>query len=138
MPHPHPRRTLFDQFADRATHVVSSAPFFGVLVLLVLAWVPTLLLLERETSLWLITISSAILTLLLVALLQNSETRNEEAVNLKLNAIARGIADLMRERTGDDDDLHDNIKRLTETVGLEERTSTNRPSGEETESARAS
>jgi low affinity Fe/Cu permease len=70
---------------------------------------------------------TAAVTFLLVALLQNSQRRNEEAVNLKLNAIAQGIADLMRERTGEDQDLCDNIERLTHTVGLEERVTTTRP-----------
>ena len=66
---------------------------------------------------------------LLVALLQNSQKRNEEAVHLKLNAMAEAIADLMRERTGEDSDLSDDIEQLTHTVGLEERVTTVREDG---------
>ena len=137
MPHPHARRSGFDNFAERASYLISGAPFFLILVLLIVAWVPTLFLIKSETSHWIIESGSAILTLFLVALLQNAEKRNEEAMNLKLNAIAQGIADLMRERTGDDQDLEDNIDRLTETVGLEERTSTDRQSNEEATAARS-
>ncbi len=138
MPHPHGRRTRFDDLAEGATRVVSGGWFFVVLVVLIIAWVPTMFFMKMETSHLLIETAAAIITLLLVALLQNSQTRNEEALNLKLNAIAQGVADLMREHTGDDSDLHDNIDRLTETVGLEERTTTDRPSGDETASVRSS
>jgi ABC-type transport system involved in cytochrome c biogenesis permease component len=68
-------------------------------------------------------LTAIVVTLLLVALLQNAEKRSEEAINLKLDALAVGIADLMRAHTGDDQDLHDNIERLTEAVGVEERVS---------------
>jgi hypothetical protein len=47
-------------------------------------------------------------------------------MNLKLNAIAQAVADLMRERTGQDNDLRDNIERLADTVGLEDRVTTRR------------
>ncbi len=138
MPHPHPRRSRFDNFADRATRFVSEARFFVGLMVLIVAWVPTLFLMKAETSHWIVETGSAIITLLLVALLQNSQKRYEEAINLKLNAVAQGIAELMKERTGDVSDLSDTIQRLTETVALEERTTTDRPSNEETTSVRSS
>jgi low affinity Fe/Cu permease len=126
MPHPHQRRTRFDHFAEKAAHLFSGGGFFAVSAVLVLVWLPTLWIMGAEPSQFLIQTITAIFTFLLVALLQNSQRRNEEALNIKLNAIAQGIADLMRERTGDDHDLHDNIERLTHTVGLEERVSTKR------------
>jgi len=117
MPHPHSRTNRFDEFSESAARVTSGLPFFmAVAVLLVLGLVVVGNVVVQTAI--------AVVTLLLVALLQNSQRRNEEAVNLKLNAIAEAIADLMRERTGDDQDLRDNIERLAHTVGLEERVTT--------------
>jgi hypothetical protein len=69
----------------------------------------------------------------MVALLQNSQTRSDQAVQHKLNAIADGLADLMRHVTeGDDEDkLRQDMLDLREAVGLEnhEGTSHNRASG---------
>lgn len=126
MPHAEERTNRFDVFAERATRGSSGAPFFLISALLVLLWVPSLFLFDVEMSQIVIQTVTAIVTFLLVALLQNAQRRNEEAVNLKLNAIARAVADLMRSHTGADSDLHDNIERLTHTVGLEERVTTKR------------
>ena len=120
MPHPHDRATHFDQFAERAARIASGAPFFLAIAVFIALWLPIAGQLLFQTV-------TAAVTFLLVALLQNSQRRNEEAINLKLNAIARGIADLMRERTGEDHDLRDNIEHLVRTVGLEERVTTTRP-----------
>ncbi len=81
---------------------------------------------SREDSQTLIQTLTSVVTFLLVALLQNSQHRSEQAVNLKLNAIAHGIADLMRHHNGDDKDLTNNVERLAESVGLEERITTAR------------
>ena len=133
MPHPHERRNRFDDFAEKATKVVSGPPFFVACMLFVVLWLPTLLFMKLTSSQLLVQTISAVVTLLLVALLQNSQKRYEEAVNLKLNAIAEGVAELMRERAGVDHELNDNIDRLTRTIGLEERTTTRRPSHDEAE-----
>ncbi|MGH9277850.1 MAG: low affinity iron permease family protein, partial [Acidimicrobiales bacterium] len=125
-PHSHQRRNRFDRFAERAVHVVSGAPFFAICAVFIVVWVPTLWIMKPEPSQLMVQTVTAIVTFLMVALLQNSQRRNEEAVNLKLNAIAQAVADLMRERTGEDQDLRDNIERLTRTVGLEERVTTRR------------
>jgi hypothetical protein len=42
----------------------------------------------------------------------------------KLNAIADGVADLMRHIAAQDDGLHADIKELRAAVGLEDREST--------------
>jgi low affinity Fe/Cu permease len=126
MPHPHQNRSRFDSMAERAAQVTSEAPFFMVSLVLLAAWVPTLWILGSETSQFLIQTVTAIVTFLLVALLENSQHRSEQAVNIKLNAIAQGIADLMRSHAGEDEDLRDNIARLAATVGLEERVTTAR------------
>ena len=61
---------------------------------------------------------------LLVALLQNSQTRNDQATQHKLNAIADGLADLMERFAEDDPGLTDEIDELKAAVGLEDREST--------------
>jgi hypothetical protein len=61
----------------------------------------------------------------MVALLQNSQTRADQAVQHKLNAIADGLADLMREVSNTSDaDLEQDMEELREAVGLEEKEST--------------
>lgn len=67
---------------------------------------------------------TSIVTFLLVALLQISQRRSEEAINAKLNALAEGQADIMRYLMGDDFDLHDDIVELKTSVGLEQRITT--------------
>jgi len=67
---------------------------------------------------------TSIVTFLLVALLQNSQTRNMRALNRKLDAVAEGVADIMRFHQGQDSDLSDDIAELEEAVGLETRIST--------------
>jgi low affinity Fe/Cu permease len=124
MPHPHDRRSRFDHFAERAARATSGAPFFLLCLVFVVAWLPSLWIVSVEASQFFVQTVTAIVTFLLVALLQNAQKRNEEAINLKLNAIAEGIADLMRARTGDDNDLRDNIEKLADTVGLEHRVTT--------------
>jgi low affinity Fe/Cu permease len=124
IPHREESRGGFDEVAERAGGVVSGAPFFFTCVVLVIVWLPTLAFFGAEASQFVLQTVIAVVTLLLVALLQNSQKRSEDAVSLKLDAIAQGVADLMRAHTGEDKDLRDNIDRLAETVGLEERMST--------------
>jgi low affinity Fe/Cu permease len=78
-------------------------------VLLVVLWAPT-----------------TIITFLLVALLQNTQKRGEEALQHKLNAVADGLADLMEHFAEDDpgqqaakEDLSGDIEDLGAAVGLE-------------------
>ena len=131
-------RGRFDVFAAWASGVVSRAPFFASCVLLVVIWVPTLFLLDINTSQLLINTATTIITFLLVALLQNSQARSEKADNAKLNAVADGLADLMvyvaistqrrgnpgREEGGpklDPDRLLRDAEELRRSVGLEDR-----------------
>jgi hypothetical protein len=72
--------------------------------------------------------TTTIITFLLVALLQNSQTRSDRALQHKLNAVADGLADLMdhlAERAGDEDLVRD-IRELRAAVGLEKRETTDR------------
>ncbi|MFP5319780.1 MAG: low affinity iron permease family protein [Acidimicrobiia bacterium] len=125
MPHSDDLTSGFDRFAERAARATSGAPFFVICAVFIVGWVPSLWITSTEASQFFLQTVIAIVTFLLVALLQNAQKRSEEAVNIKLNAIARGIADLMRAHQGEDSDLRDDIERLTHTVGLEHRVTTN-------------
>ena len=124
MPHEEERRGWFDEVAEKAGAVISGTLFFFTCVVLVVVWLPTLWVMGPEASQFMLQTVIAVVTLLMVALLQNSQKRSEDAVNLKLDAIAQAIGDLMRHHKGDDNDLGDNIDRLAKTVGLEERVTT--------------
>ena len=117
---------FFDRFAGHAARVASRAPFFAACVLLILVWAPTVLFLNFDTWQLLINTATTIVTFLLVALLQNSQTRNDHATQHKLNAIADGLADLMERFADfvDDHTLHDEIDELKSAVGLEDRETT--------------
>jgi low affinity Fe/Cu permease len=72
--------------------------------------------------------TTTIITFLLVALLQNSQTRNDQATQHKLNAIADALADLM-EQTGErfpESELSKDVRELRAAVGLETKEGTSR------------
>ncbi len=109
----------FDRFAGHSANVASRAPFFAACVLLIVVWAPTVLVLNFDTWQLLINTATTIVTFLLVALLQNSQSRSDMAVQQKLNAIADGLADLMQRVAGTDDALKREIDELRLAVGLE-------------------
>jgi low affinity Fe/Cu permease len=118
----HDQRTLFDRFVESAYLRVSRAPFFIFCIVLVIVWLATVPLWADLTA-WqyaLHTVTS-ILTLLLIALLENAGRRAEESAQEKLNVIAEALAALMESRAIEDPDLEDAHRRLVEAVGLEER-----------------
>lgn len=120
----------FDRFAARAAMVASRAWFFAFCVLLVLVWLPSFFVLHNiDTWQLIINTLTTIVTFLLVALLQNSQTRSDNALQHKLNAIAQGLSDLMEhvaaltpeEGAELGADLTQDRKELRAAVGLEER-----------------
>ena len=118
---------FFDRFAGGAALLASRAPFFAFCVLLILVWAPSILILHTiDTWQLIINTATTIITFLMVALLQNSQTRSDQAVQHKLNALADGLADLMAylAHEGDRRDLHRDLTELRAAVGLEEREST--------------
>jgi low affinity Fe/Cu permease len=117
--------SLFDRFATMADRAVSGAWFFAFCLLLVVIWVPTLVLI-RDVNTWQLIINTltTIVTFLLVALLQNTQTRSDAAVQHKLNAIADGLADLMEELAADRPELRRDFEELRDAVGLEKREGT--------------
>ena len=120
---------FFDRFAGAAAGLASRATFFAFCVILIVLWAPSILLL-RSIDTWQLIINTAttIITFLMVALLQNSQTRADQAVQHKLNALADGLADLMAHVAGDDQDrdLSRDLRELRAAVGLEEHESTSK------------
>jgi low affinity Fe/Cu permease len=132
-PHHKPRKPtevkrklgFFDRFAQHAADFASRAPFFAICVLILLVWGPSYFLL-KDLDTWQLIINTAttIITFLMVALLQNTQTRNDQATQHKLNAVADALADLMEHIGGDDTKIHRDIEELVAAVGLEDREST--------------
>jgi hypothetical protein len=93
----------------------------------VIVWAPTILMF-RDVDTWQLIINTVttIITFLLVALLQNSQTRSDQAIQHKLNAIADGLADLMAHvySDGEGRDLEQDLVELRAAVGLEAHEST--------------
>ncbi len=114
----------FDQFATLANRFVSRAWFFAICVLLVVVWAPSYFLFG-DVNTWQLVINTAttIITFLLVALLQNTQTRSDEAIQQKLNALADGLADLMAALGEDKPGLRRDLIELRDAVGLEDRES---------------
>jgi hypothetical protein len=103
-------------------------------VVLILTWVAGLFIvrggfLNQDYQLVINTLTT-IITFLMVALLQNSQTRSDQAVQHKLNAIADGLADLMTHthNCNPGTQLGTDVAELKAAVGLESHESTSRRS----------
>jgi low affinity Fe/Cu permease len=113
---------LFDRFAEASAGFVSRAPFFVACVLLVLLWAPSFWLFPNVDT-WQLVINTAttIVTFLMVALLQNSQHRAEQAIHQKLDALADGLADFMEHLGGDQPSFVKDIEDLRQAVGIEKQ-----------------
>ena len=114
---------FFDRFATATAKFASRAWFFAACLLLVIIWAPTIAFFNIDTWQLIINTATTIVTFLLVALLQNTQTRADEAVQHKLNAIADALADLMRHVGDGDERLTKDLQELRAAVGLENRES---------------
>jgi low affinity Fe/Cu permease len=121
----------FDRFAGAASRFVSQAWFFAACVLVILLWAPTIVII-RDVNTWQLIVNTltTIVTFLLVALLQNAQTRSDQATQHKLNATAAGLAVLMEALAQDvamrddvGDEVLDAVDELRAAVGLEQRES---------------
>ena len=111
------RRTAFDHFAEWVAGLTGRAGFFVASLALVVLWIPSRLLFETVDSwLWTMSAITSILAFLLIAVVQNSAKRQEHAINEKLNAISKGVADLL-ERLGVEE--QGDVEDLKAAVGLE-------------------
>ena len=115
------RRSPFERFVEVVNRLVSSAPFFVVIVAALALWAASYPLWASTTK-WELALhtGSAVLSLLLLVLLENAGRRSQEAAQEKLNVIAEALSDLMASRAADDPDLEGSVKKLRDAVGLED------------------
>jgi low affinity Fe/Cu permease len=118
----HDGRNPFEKFVESVNQVVSRAPFFLAIVAALVLWAASYPLWSSTTK-WELALhtGSAVLSLLLLVLLENAGRRAQEAAQEKLNVIAEALSDLMASRAQDDRDLQKSVEKLREAVGLEER-----------------
>jgi low affinity Fe/Cu permease len=115
-----PEVGVFDRFADTASKLFSKPWFFAFCLLIVLLWAPSFLVIGNiDTWQLIINTTTTIVTFLMVALLQNTQTRQDLATQDKLNAIARALADLS-ENMDTRKQVRDEIEAA---VGLEDKES---------------
>lgn len=118
------RVTVFDRFASVTAQFTAKPWFFALCALTVVLWVPSYVIIgDIDTWQLIINTATTIVTFLLVALLQNTQTRADKAVQAKLNAIADALADLMEAQTGSKRDVRRDVAELKQAVGLEHRES---------------
>ena len=115
-------RSPFEVFVEGCYQVASRAPFFFVCLFIVVAWfvsVPWWV----DLKAWQVAIHTvaSVMTLLLLALLQNAGRRSEEAAQEKMNVLAEALAALMESQARHDPELDDPVRKLREAVGLEDR-----------------
>ena len=115
-------RDPFERFVEAANQLVSRGPFFMVIVAVLVVWAVSYPLWSSTTK-WELALhtGSAILSLLLLVLLENAGRRSQESIQEKLNVLAEALSDLMESRAADDPDLSESVEKLRDAVGLEER-----------------
>jgi low affinity Fe/Cu permease len=115
-------RTPFERFTEAAQQWVSRPRFFVLCVAIVLVWLFSVPL-WTDLKQWhtVIHTVTSVITLLLLALLENNSRRSEEAAHEKLNLIAEALAALMTSGAKEDGELADAVTKLRDAVGLEER-----------------
>lgn len=115
-------RDPFERFVDLSTKLISRAPFFAVCVAIVVFWAISYPLWGSTTK-WELALHTitAVLSLLLLVLLENAGRRHQEAMQEKLNVLAEALAALMESRAAEDPELGDAVEKLREAVGLEAR-----------------
>lgn len=109
------RRGRFDQLAQRASYFASSPAFFGLCTVLVLAWLGGFVFGAGSGYQQAAGSALTATTLLLVALLKNAELRAEHAIQTKLDALATGMLESLRD-AGDEAD-----PMLQRAIGMDEQ-----------------
>jgi len=108
-------RGRFDRVAQSASNFTSSPSFFVICIVVVAVWLGTHVAGLSTEAQHLTGDAMAAITLLLLALLKNSELRAEHAVQRKLDAIA---AALLEQREGETRQAHE---ALEEAIGMHEQ-----------------
>ena len=115
-------RSPFDRFVEEMYLKVSRPSFFIVCVLVVVVWLFSApLWADLKAWQYVIHTVASVMTLLLLALLENAARRSDEATQEKLNVMAEALAALLQSRAAEDPGLQKDVEKLHDTVGLEER-----------------
>jgi low affinity Fe/Cu permease len=115
-------RDPFEKFVEAANQLVSRGPFFMVIVVALVLWAASYPFWSSTTK-WELALhtGSAILSLILLVLLENAGRRSQESIQEKLNVVAEALADLMTSSAADDPELEESVEKLREAIALEER-----------------
>jgi len=108
------RRGFFDRVAQRVSYFSSSPLFFVLCLLLVLAWVAGYVFDAGDGYEQALGTLLTAVTLLLVALLKNAELRAEAAIQSKLDALATGMLEAIRNEGQQADPM------LERAIGIDE------------------
>jgi low affinity Fe/Cu permease len=109
------RRGLFDRLAQRASYFSSSPLFFALCVGLVIAWLAGYAFDAGTGYEQALGTALTAVTLLLVALLKNAELRSEAAIQSKLDALATGMLEAIRNEGQRADPM------LERAIGIDEQ-----------------
>ena len=114
----------FTKAANKVAHAAGLPATFIICCVAIVVWAATGPIFGFSDT-WQLIVNTAttIITFLMVALLQNSQTRADAAVQDKLNAIAAALAVLMDKNSGESPKLADATRELRQAVGLEDRES---------------
>jgi low affinity Fe/Cu permease len=108
-------RGLFDRLAQRASYFSSSPLFFALCAGLVVAWLAGYAFDAGARYEQALGTALTAVTLLLVALLKNAELRAEAAVQSKLDALATGMLEAIRNEGQQADPM------LERAIGIDEQ-----------------
>lgn len=115
----------FDRLASAVSRVTAKAWFFFACALIVLIWAPSYFVIGNlDTWQLIINTLTTIITFLLVALLQNTQYRADQAIQKKLNAIVEALADVMEALAEQDSTMPSDVEQLRRASGLEDREGT--------------
>ncbi|HEX4187053.1 MAG TPA: low affinity iron permease family protein [Solirubrobacteraceae bacterium] len=109
------QRGAFDRLAQRASYFSSSPLFFFLCLGLVLAWLAGYVFGAGSAYEQAIGTGLTAVTLLLVALLKNAELRSEAAIQNKLDALATGMLEAIRNEGQKADPM------LERAIGIDEQ-----------------
>jgi len=118
------KRGVFDTLADQASTLAARPGFFVVILVAVLVWLVVGPLTDFSHG-WVDTlqIAGTVVTLLLVALLENEQWRNAKASQRKLNALAEALSHVLAAEQTSKEEVEHQVEQLRAAVGLEKRES---------------
>jgi low affinity Fe/Cu permease len=109
------RRGAFDRLAQRVSYFSSSPLFFALCLGLILAWIAGYIFGASAAYEQAMGTGLTAVTLMLVALLKNAELRAEAAVQSKLDALATGMLEAIRNEGQKADPM------LERAIGIDEQ-----------------